>query len=212
MSLRITVNILILLVSATALGILLYCIINFKKVVNKAINTTLVVVEDNKSKIQPVVTDFANNTVNGLLNNKSIVQKGTDVITTQTEHVLNEGKLDKSLTNQSTRVLNNNDTKIAIANIINSPQVTKAISNAIVSSLGGGNMYTNNVSLTSTTPFEQALINNINNPEVANAIGSAVKNYPNNQTTLSRKSNMMQNAIQHESFNMNYKNNYNINN
>jgi hypothetical protein len=207
MSLRITINTLILLVASAALGILLYCIINFKKVVNKAINTTLLVVKENKPIIQPVISDFANSTADNLLNNKSIIQKGTDVITTQMQNVLNDGTLDGSLTKQSTRVLNNDQTKIAVSNIINSPVVTKAISNAIISALGGNMDYNDLTSEPSA--FENALINNINNPGVANAIGNAVKNYPNNQSMSISESGARH---QHTPSHMHYKNNYNIKN
>jgi hypothetical protein len=193
-------------VSATALGILLYCIINFKKVVNNAINTTLLVVKENKPSIQPVISDFANSTANNLLNNKSIIEKGTDVITTQTQTVLNNGTLDTALTKQSTRVLNSDQTKTAVSNIINSPVVTKAISNAIISALGG-NTDSNNLT-SEPSAFESALINNINNPGVANAIGNAVKNYPNNQSMLISDSGVRH---QHAPSHM-YKNNYNIKN
>jgi len=207
MSVRVTINALILLVAAAALGILLYIICNLQKVMTKILNTGLVVMKQNQSKIensiQPLVNDVGNNFANEMLDNKSLITKATNVITTQTNLTLNNKDFDASLSALSKRITNDvvNDGGVqtdvgkliqsspvrnAIATAIKNPPVTDAISESIVNALGGGNDLGPNKLNASDTPtaFEKALITNISQPAVADALGKAVQQFPQTVTPI----------------------------
>ena len=59
MLIRLIINILILVICATALGIILYVMLNFKCILNKSLNTGLAVVKQNDAKIQSILSDLA---------------------------------------------------------------------------------------------------------------------------------------------------------
>jgi len=207
MSVRVTINALILLVAAAALGILLYIICNFQKVMTNILNTGLVVIKQNQSKIetslQPLANNIGNNLANEMLDNKPLITKATNVVTTQTNLTINNKDFDASLSALSKRITNNvvNDNGVqenvgtlisskpvrnAIATAIKTPPVTDAISDSIVNALGGGNDLGPNKLNASDTPtaFEKALITNISQPDVADALGKAVQQFPQTVTPI----------------------------
>ena len=158
MSMRLVINILILIVSTIAVGILLYVICNLKKVLNKLLTTGLTVIKENETKIQPIINNFANNTAIDILNSKA---------------------LDKPLTQQSTRVITEKDTQNAVGKLLDSQPVKQSINNAIISTLSNDSIpndshifYSDN-----STMFEKVLAQNIRSPIVSSSIANAVKNY-----------------------------------
>jgi len=190
MSARTTINMLILIVSATALGILIWVIANFKKVMDRMLQIGIVLVKENETKIQPLIDDFSTSTANNLLGNGLLITKSTNVVSS----VLKSGNLNDGLSTQTNAVLadpsvrtmiadvaagaiENKDVKTALSNTIKTEPVVGAISSSILHAIGGedGNMLAPNVA---ATKFDQALVGIINQSTVSNAIGNAVSNYP----------------------------------
>jgi hypothetical protein len=163
MSMRLVINILILIVSTIAVGILLYVICNLKKVLNKLLTTGLTVIKENETKIQPIINNFANNTAIDILNSKA---------------------LDKPLTQQSTRVITEKDTQNAVGKLLDSQPVKQSINNAIISTLSNDSIPNDSIPNDShifysdnSTMFEKVLAQNIRSPIVSSSIANAVKNY-----------------------------------
>jgi len=118
MSARIIINSLILLVLATFLGIILYIIFNFKNLLEKVLNTGLLVVKQNNSKIQGTLDNFSTTTVDNLLSDNKLQSTVGNYVATMVNKLINEKKFDASATAMINRVLSDPTTSHEIDSII----------------------------------------------------------------------------------------------
>ena len=118
MSARIIINILILLVLAAFLGIILYIIFDFKKVLDKVLNTGLLVVKQNNSKIQGTLDNFSTTTVDNLLSDNKLQSTAGNYIASMGNKLINDGDFDASVTAMIHRVLTAPATSHEIDSII----------------------------------------------------------------------------------------------
>jgi hypothetical protein len=170
MSARTTINMLILIVSAAALGILLYIICNFKKVLNRMLQIGIGLVKENETKIQPIINDFSTSAVNNLLDNKSLISKSTGVV----NDVFNSGNLTDALVSQTTQILGNDAVRAAIGGAIDSSEVHTAIGGVIDSSevhaaIGGA---------INSSEVESALVSTMKKPKIRTALSNTIKEEP----------------------------------
>ena len=131
---RNTLNFLILIICTTVLGLVLYIMINFKKILEKILCIGLNVIHENKS-IQPTLSDFADTTINTVLNNKKIKTTLQNTATDMLVNILNSNNLDTALSSQFDRIIGLDTTEQAVANLIQSPPVKTSLTNIIVKPL-----------------------------------------------------------------------------
>ena len=75
MALRSITTTISMIISLIMLIIFLYIVFNFKKILNKMLNTGLVVLKDNKKNIQPVLDNFSKTTSLNLIGDKDEKEK-----------------------------------------------------------------------------------------------------------------------------------------
>lgn len=127
MKVSIIVNILILLVLVTILGITLYVIINMDKVLNNTLKVGLSVIDKNEKSIQSRLDKFSKTTITNVMKDKNIVSQATDT----TANILDSDQVNKSLVNQSNRILKNSTIRTNTANMISSEPVSGSIADVV---------------------------------------------------------------------------------
>ena len=127
MKVRVIVNILILLVLVTILGITLYVIINMDKVLNNTLKVGISVIDKNEKTIQSRLDKFSKTTITNVMKDKNIVSQATDT----TANILDSDQVNKSLVNQSNRILKNPTIRKNTANMISSEPVSGSIADVV---------------------------------------------------------------------------------
>jgi hypothetical protein len=127
MKVSVIVNILILLVLVTILGITLYVIINMDKVLNNTLKVGLSVIDKNEKSIQSRLDKFSKTTITNVMKDKNIVSQATDT----TANILDSDQVNKSLVNQSNNILKNPTVRTNTANMISSEPVSGSIADVV---------------------------------------------------------------------------------
>ena len=132
MALRSITTTISMIISLIMLIIFLYIVFNFKKILNKMLNTGLVVLKDNKKNIQPVLDNFSKTTSLNLIGDKDVNEKLQKNMNKQVTDILkNEDTQNQLNTTLGNAITSNQDNiNAAMVNAINDPGTTKALNDA----------------------------------------------------------------------------------
>ena len=132
MALRSITNTISMIISLIMLIIFLYIVFNFKKILDKMLNTGLVVLKDNKKNIQPVLDNFSKTTALNLMDDKDVNQKLQKNMNKQVTDVLKNKDTQSQLNNTLGNAITSNQDNInaAMVNAIKSDGTSKALDKA----------------------------------------------------------------------------------
>jgi len=105
-------------VLAAILGIILYIIFDLNKVLDKVLNTGLVVIKQNNSKIQGTLDNFSDTTFGNLLANNKLKTTVGNYVITMGNNLINDGDFDVATIAMSGRVLKDPSISAEIGSII----------------------------------------------------------------------------------------------